>query len=318
MRLAHLSDLHLGGANSPRQLRRVLNLIDRVIDDGVDHLLLGGDLVDAGDLDDVLPLVRHLKRRRFFSADRLSVVPGNHDVWPFSERDLGRRGLSALLRDGKKLLTLGDWPAQETYERFVQIFRPTFDGVDRFYEDDVFPCVKRLDGIAVAMLDTTSDAGYLRSAQGRFDTREGRFVTDEVATIREPKILLMHHVPWRIGRGNLEHVLESLPWPLRKIVGTLGVEGIADLDFVNLAAVKRFIQHARFDAVLYGHVHLDGENARSRTFTRRLGRVPTYGMGRSGGVHQRPSRAIHAWHQVEVSRRRVRVKTQYVSARELD
>ena len=295
MKLAHLSDLHLGGENPRRQLLRIRNLIDRVLETGVDHLMLGGDLVDDGDLKNVLPLVKHLKERKFFSAERLSVVPGNHDIWPYSERVLFSSGASAVLGDVKKLLTFGEWPAQKNYLRFLRIFAPSFEGVDQLYEDDVLPCVKRLDGVAIAMLDTTSERGYLRSAQGRFESREGRFLIDEVASFGAPKILLMHHAPWRLGHQS-------------------GV----DLDFTNLAAVTRFIRKSPFNAVLYGHLHGLDDDPRSRAFTRRVGRVATYGMGRSGAVDQDPNEALHAWHELKVSARSVRVVTRYVSGLDLD
>ena len=71
--LAHLSDLHLG--RSAEHDRRALELRDAVLAAGIDHVVVTGDVTNRGRRDE-------LERfRAIFSplADRLSVVPGNHD-----------------------------------------------------------------------------------------------------------------------------------------------------------------------------------------------------------------------------------------------
>jgi 3',5'-cyclic AMP phosphodiesterase CpdA len=73
--LAHLSDLHLG--RSPAHDVEVARAVDAILDGGVDHGVVSGDVTERG---------RAPEYARFESlfaplaaAGRLSVVPGNHD-----------------------------------------------------------------------------------------------------------------------------------------------------------------------------------------------------------------------------------------------
>lgn len=73
--LAHLSDLHLGRRRADASATRAL--VDRLLVDGVGHVVVTGDLTAHGRLDEweecqqiFAPLLR---------TGRLTVVPGNHD-----------------------------------------------------------------------------------------------------------------------------------------------------------------------------------------------------------------------------------------------
>jgi 3',5'-cyclic AMP phosphodiesterase CpdA len=71
--LAHLSDLHLGRSEADTiGLRRAVTAL---VEADVDHVVVTGDITDGGQLDQ-LACFRRLTAP---IADRLTVVPGNHD-----------------------------------------------------------------------------------------------------------------------------------------------------------------------------------------------------------------------------------------------
>ena len=91
MRLGHVSDLHLSDRGryprngyAPRDCDRHSNrLAQRVLEGmeqaGVDHLVVTGDLTlsaEAAEFERAAKLLR-----RWADAGKLTVVPGNHDVW---------------------------------------------------------------------------------------------------------------------------------------------------------------------------------------------------------------------------------------------
>jgi Icc protein len=91
LRLGHVSDLHLSDRGRyprngylPRDCdRHSVRLAQRILDDletaGVDHLIVTGDLTlssETGEFERASKLLR-----RWADAGKLTVVPGNHDVW---------------------------------------------------------------------------------------------------------------------------------------------------------------------------------------------------------------------------------------------
>ena len=91
MRLGHVSDLHLSDRGryprngyAPRDCDRHSNrLAQRVLEGmeqaGVDHLVVTGDLTLSAEASEFERAVKLL--RRWADAGKLTIVPGNHDVW---------------------------------------------------------------------------------------------------------------------------------------------------------------------------------------------------------------------------------------------
>ena len=110
-RIAHLSDLHVGGFNSPRTVARWMDRIHRV---EVELTVVTGDLVTSGVLfhSDIAELVGSLQ-----SPDGVFVVPGNHDYFGEGQplfQELEQRGVRVLRnetrvieREGARLVVAG-------------------------------------------------------------------------------------------------------------------------------------------------------------------------------------------------------------------
>jgi WD40 repeat protein/GTPase SAR1 family protein len=84
VRILHLSDLHLAGNSALKQLLEPLDADLRGIDvQELDYLVVCGDLADNCDPDGFAlaeKFLRELMARFRLSADRLILVPGNHEV----------------------------------------------------------------------------------------------------------------------------------------------------------------------------------------------------------------------------------------------
>ena len=100
-RLAHLSDLHLG--ERPEYERSARALVRSLREDGVDHVVVTGDVTHAGTIEEYElwletfdPLLREKK---------VTVVPGNHDVAGDGVADLLSDGLRVSV-DGREGLFL--------------------------------------------------------------------------------------------------------------------------------------------------------------------------------------------------------------------
>jgi 3',5'-cyclic AMP phosphodiesterase CpdA len=91
VRLGHISDIHLADRSryprhgfsakdcerhSPRLAK---GLVDALREVGIDHLLVTGDLTLSGETREFERVADLL--RPFAEEDKLTVVPGNHDVW---------------------------------------------------------------------------------------------------------------------------------------------------------------------------------------------------------------------------------------------
>lgn len=123
MRIGHISDLHLSDRrryprngfaardcdrHSARLAKRLLSLLEEA---GVGHLVVTGDVTlssEAGEFERVAELLRPWAR-----SGRLTVVPGNHDVWT-ADAVRTSRFLRMVGPDG-----LGMRTAVESYPRVV-------------------------------------------------------------------------------------------------------------------------------------------------------------------------------------------------------
>jgi 3',5'-cyclic AMP phosphodiesterase CpdA len=99
--LAHLSDVHLGRSEADAAALR--GLVAALVEARIDHVVVTGDVTHRGRLDELATF------RRLVApiADRLTVVPGNHDRLGEDAARLLMRGRVALeRRDGLHLVRL--------------------------------------------------------------------------------------------------------------------------------------------------------------------------------------------------------------------
>jgi 3',5'-cyclic-AMP phosphodiesterase len=125
IRLGHISDLHVADKGryprhgiTPREcdrhsVRLAKGLLDALEEAALDHLVVTGDLTLSGEASEFEKVAKLLGR--WAEAGKLTLVPGNHDVWSY-ESAQKYRFLRALGPDGK-----GMRQAVQSYPRAVSL-----------------------------------------------------------------------------------------------------------------------------------------------------------------------------------------------------
>ena len=286
-RLAHFSDLHLARRN--RDFYRTLAMLDHAIEqDRVDHLVITGDLLDTPRPRLFQEFFELLEDWGWAGANRLTYVPGNHDMYGYvapalrvqdPERDYAHIcGVTASTRRGPGTRRLLADPA--TPQRLLP-----------------FPFGKRLaPHVALAGLDSTParygrfwpspGAGVI--TQPRLDAVR-RFL-DERASCTH-RVVVMHHYPFET----------RFRWPMFE----------QNFREPKPADVQTWLLAARATLVLCGHVHMH----RAAKLGRRCGVLCA---GNSGG-HATRRRAVRQYFLVWLPQRgRYRWQSRAFTAQDLD
>lgn len=246
-RIAHFGDLHLEGVDE--EFEWVLGMVDDAKERGADHVVFTGDIVDSAELDVVVALLRAL-RGRGLGADEISIVPGNHDIYPlawksgFEDETVGEglwrrctNAVSAL--PGVLRHVRGE--AGANFRRFSRMV-DRLNGRDaRLFHNIAVPYGKRLsDDVVLAGLDTTcgSDSAVNEIATGQLpgdDLDAVKDYFDDHADARH-RIVLMHHYPFDDFASDWEHVPMHFVAP-------------------NARTVRSWLGWAGATTVLCGHIH---------------------------------------------------------------
>ncbi|UZJ40758.1 metallophosphoesterase [Prosthecochloris sp. SCSIO W1101] len=80
IKLAHFSDLHLANKHDNRGLERLNKLLTAIINAGCNHIVITGDLFNSTDPSDWAAIKEVLKNKGLYSWDKVTVIPGNHDL----------------------------------------------------------------------------------------------------------------------------------------------------------------------------------------------------------------------------------------------
>ncbi len=248
-RIAHLSDLHLTTVN--RDFDCCLALVEDAGAQGAEHLVISGDLVESGEMKILKAFVAELKKLGWAGSNNLTIIPGNHDIFPATNR---------------KFPTL--WRPTSIFKDFISITRGsrTGKGYRSLRRGDAYPFGKVLnDKIVLVGLDTTRNEEYNPK-----NWASGELSEDQMAATDEffsewshipHRIVVMHHHPWR---EDFHH-----SWIEQNFV-------IPSPD-----EVFKWIRGSRATLVLCGHVH-QKDSIEKRSFgTRRV----ILRAGTAGGVH---------------------------------
>jgi DNA repair exonuclease SbcCD nuclease subunit len=268
LRLAHLSDVHYDG--SPRGLELLDRALGAADDKGADHLLLAGDLIDFADRRLLEELTAVLRASRWWDPARLTVLPGNHDLY--------RHSYPNFLR-----CVMGGFPSlRSTTETFDRIYR---DFMGTPIGTTALPALKQLDSDwHLLLLDTlikTHRFDFMGSWRGWLDPELTQGTQAALAEV-DPKLLVIagHHFPMpesstttRLLRGTSFHD-DNFPEVIRLL------DGLSPTPKVYLC----------------GHIHSWGEGAPEAFDTEQVAGVPVYCQGRTGGVDGiAPSWTLHTF-----------------------
>jgi Icc protein len=144
-RLVHLSDPHLSRQFYREHMKSFKLLLKSILAEGFDHLVITGDLVSTGDEDDYYLAREILGNLGLLDANRLTVVPGNHDIFGGPHRAVDILSFPQYIRsvDYKRHL-----------ERFQLVFGETLGNVISYGQDSVFPFVKHVGPCSIIGLNS--------------------------------------------------------------------------------------------------------------------------------------------------------------------
>ncbi|HEY1782635.1 MAG TPA: metallophosphoesterase [Roseiarcus sp.] len=285
-RVAHLSDIHIvgerygfrieSGRGGPRGNERLKQAMARLAAEHaarpLDLILITGDMTDAG---------RSGEWAEFFDilgghpnlADRILVLPGNHDVnvvdranparldLPFSPAKTLRkmRALSAMAAFGADRLRVMSAGAAEPGLTLAATLAPQRHAIETFADqgglrlsnqlarlwDELFPLIlppMEEDGLGVAILNSNADTNFsFTNALGMISVGQARKL-----------MAALDHYPkarWIVG---LHHHLIEYPMPVAKFSERIGTA------LVNGSWFQRVLKpYAERIVLMHGHRHVD-------------------------------------------------------------
>lgn len=255
MKLAHFSDLHLGIDEDDHY--RVAWLLMDALDRGADHVVIAGDLLDRGNLEDLCRLKATFRSFDLWHPARLTVVPGNHDIIGGSRHH--KCGL--LVDTNEKRL------ARRT--AFMRAFRELQAGAARG-SHHTFAHLKQIDGVALLAIDTTDVRFWSRGEVGSVQQE------DIVELLRRARgrgaepIVVGHHRPIDVPNEDLSFG--------HRFVGFFG----HDLNLTDSEELLGIMREEGSDLMLCGHWHVLAEEE----YYERVSGVRVFTQGRSGGMDQ--------------------------------
>lgn len=266
MKLAHFSDHHYDGTPPRRELFSRALAAARAR--GADHLLLAGDLVDYADRGHLAEVRELLRDAGWWDPARLTVLPGNHDLYRHSAPNLVRSLLGGLPSLARTRRTFDELFAEVMGERLAA---PSL------------PAIKPLGADwSLLLLDTvirTHRFDLLGSWRGDLDPALSE-ATLEAARAAAPGRLVVagHHFP--------------LPQSRARSAVQRG-SAFVDAAFAELEALLARLS-PRPALYLCGHIHAWPAGQPDAFDTEVVGGVPVYCQGRTGGwVDIEPSWTLH-------------------------
>ena len=190
-RLVHISDPHLSRQFYPEHLKSFKLLLKSILASGCDHLVITGDIVSTANETDYTLAREILGTLGFLESSRLTVVPGNHDIFGGPHRAVDILSFPQYIRSV-------DY--QRNLERFRLTFSETFDGVKFLAEDSAFPFLKNVGPYALIGLNSIPPWSIRKNplgTNGALDEQQRSLFSD--ATLkselgnRTPLVAMHHH-----------------------------------------------------------------------------------------------------------------------------
>ena len=143
--IAHISDPHLSRQFYREHIKSFKILLRTILDQGCDHLIITGDIVSTADPDDYYLARTILTTFGLMDSKKLTIVPGNHDVFGGPHRAVDVLSFPRYIRtvDYHRRLAL-----------FEEAFAETFIGVRKLKGDSLFPFIKEVGPYSIIGLNS--------------------------------------------------------------------------------------------------------------------------------------------------------------------
>jgi 3',5'-cyclic-AMP phosphodiesterase len=218
MLIAHLSDLHICDKFKEENSEKTERIIERAVENGIDHLVITGDISDNADPKDYNTLRNILAKFNLLDASKTSIVIGNHDIFG------GVRTALDVVNFPSRCRTT-DY--DEKVKQFVHHFSELFEQAYFPIKDKFFPYAKIISDTVFVGLNSIDRFSKLKNpfaSNGKVgkEQKEGIKKIFENETYKNlQKIILIHHHFYKRGveatasQNSLWNKIESFTLNLR-------------------------------------------------------------------------------------------------------
>ena len=239
-RIGHISDPHISRQHYREHIKSFKLLLRAMLNDGVDHIVISGDIISTGNEDDYFLTREILFSHGLLNSSRLSVIPGNHDIFGGPHRAVDVLSFPQHIRS-------------VDYRRNMQLFQnafaETFEGVVHLHPTDVFPYVKKVGPFNIVGINSIPPWSFRKNilgTNGMIDEQQYEaLASPDAIQILEGRttIVIMHHhfndiVQSDYDAGNMWTRIESKTMRLRK-----------------RKKIIRLFETLNVRYVLHGHLH---------------------------------------------------------------
>ncbi len=249
MIIAHLSDLHLSLDHHKGNTHRCRRALEYLAKLNPDHIVVTGDLSWNADKRELLMARTMFEDHGLFATGRLSIIPGNHDVF----------GGVHTAEEALNFFSRCKWTRfEDRLATFQEVFHELFDSCLYSSRKHIFPFVKTVGDTALIGLNSVMLHSSLKNPFGSNGLvgkkqRERLNALMSFPLLKEKrKIVLIHHhfhkPSWEAGTvlSGLWLAFENKTMKLRKKQSLL-----------------RLFERSKVDLVLHGHHHDNCEYKRS-------------------------------------------------------
>jgi 3',5'-cyclic AMP phosphodiesterase CpdA len=155
--IAHISDPHLSRQHYREHIKSFKMLLRAMLNEGADHIIISGDIVSTADEDDFYLAREILSNHQLLESSRLTIVPGNHDIFGGPHRAIDVLSFPQHIRSvdyGRHM------------ELFQNAFAETFQSVTKLNETSLFPFIKTVGPFNIIGLNSIPPWSFRQNPLG--------------------------------------------------------------------------------------------------------------------------------------------------------
>lgn len=237
-KIAHISDTHISYSDDIKQTgKKLIDVLRDIKKRECDHIVITGDLADNPVLEDFLYIKEILSHFELLDSGRLTVVPGNHDIFGGAP-------------NGKMFFTFPLTCKEIDYDEKLNLFIDTFK--ETFPSNNSYPFSKVIGNtafIGINSVDAWSEDKNPEGSNGRISKEDFAKVKKLLSSpeIKDKyKIILIHHY------FNKMKVTEEYP------AHTLWLKVVnRKMKLYGKKELEKLFKKSKVSLVLHGHSHVN-------------------------------------------------------------
>lgn len=241
MKIFHISDLHLCRSFKRENIRKSKELIKYISEQNPDHLVITGDISDNANESDYIILKKILQAFNLYSAEKTTIIPGNHDIYGGVQRPEDIINFPSKCKKTDYALKVNTF-----VENFRELFANTYFPLD----NEFFPFAKPVMDFLFLGINTIDKYSGLKNPMAsngkvykmQFDALSGIF--KEKSFAEQKKIVLSHHHFYKNC-----HVVKSSDSAIWNKIEKFTMKLRGKRKLLNLFA------DSKVELVLHGHSH---------------------------------------------------------------